>query len=211
MKLQDTIVRAAAIAALASAATAFAEGSGITTNQFPNPLTGCNACHTGGLPPVVTLTGPTIVDTNTKNTYTLVIDSIGAQVFGGLNVASETGQLLVGGPDGSHTKGKPGTGGRAEITHSQRKPETLGQIRFSFAWKAPNVPGPATLHAWGNAVDGSGAAGDMAAYVTLPITVNQGPPIPVPASSPAAGGALVVLLAAAGLLALRRHGALSRR
>ncbi len=205
MNFRQIVVTLVAVGLAYMPSPAGAEGSGITTNQFPILASGCNGCHSGGAIPTVTLTGPTTVDTNRTNEYTVIISSVGSQIYGGLTAFSPSGQLTVGGADSDKTKLKPGTDNRGEITHSSKKAEVAGEIRFSFRWKAPNVPGPAMIDVWGNAVDGSGSSGDRAAFSSLAITVNQGPPIPVPASSPAAALAFALLLLAAATWHLRRH------
>lgn len=160
----------------------------------------------------MTLTGPTVIDTSTQHEYTLVINSIGSQTMGGLNVAAPTGGFYVGGADAALTKIKLNSMGRREITHTTSKSEVAGEIRFSFLWRAPTTPQVVTLEGWGNAVNGAnGKDGDMAALASLAITVNQGPPVAVPASAPwsQAALALLLVLASAGLL-LRRAPAGAR-
>ena len=126
----------------------------------------CTACHGGGVPPLVTLSGPTLVAPGTLNTYTLTISG-GQQIAGGLDVSTTAGTLAVNPADGG-TRLQSG-----EITH--RSPRTVNaglDVVWSFDWQAPMLPGMATLYGAGNSVNLNGLdTGDAPDTTTLLITV----------------------------------------
>jgi len=209
MKLRTLALCLSAAGTLAIAGNAHAFSSGVSSGIL-GP-SGCNAigCH-GSLPgtlPTVSLTGPTTVIEGDTNEYTFIITSPPGQPGGGLNVSSLLGDFLVGGADSAGTTLVPsGAGGNSDITHLGAKAGTGTDVTFTFLWTAPMSPGPATIDAWGNAVDGSGTAfGDGAAFASLAITVDPAPPAPVPGTSPLAQAGLVVLLLSIGALFVRRR------
>jgi len=55
----------------------------------------CNACHSGGATPTVTLAGPTTLQAGATGTYTFIIAG-GAAVAGGLDAALDDGSLAAG-------------------------------------------------------------------------------------------------------------------
>jgi len=166
------------------ATQAHAFSTGISSDSFGS--TGCNACHSGGTAPTVTLTGPTTVDGGSTNQYTLQITAVGSQIDGGLNVAASDGTLAVGGSAANNTRTVlNGAKGRTEISHNHPKMSSNGFVTFSFLWTAPNNATSVTLNGWGNAVNGNATtSGDMAALATLVITVNAGSPTPTPLCAP---------------------------
>ena len=169
------------IMAIGAAARALAFPSGVSTMNFGS--LGCNQCHTGGQTPTVSLTGPTTVDPSSTNEYTLVINVIGSQTSGGLNVSDDFGTLAVGGSNAGQTQKTSGADGRTEITHMNPKPASGGAITFSFLWTAPGSFTSATLRAWGNAVNLNGSStGDRAAFTSL--TVMSSMPGPNPTATP---------------------------
>jgi hypothetical protein len=207
MTLRTPILWLAAVCFLSLPQHAGAFGSGISSGVL-GPL-GCNTCH-GSMPgtlPAVSLTGPTIVTAGSSNVYTFIITSPPGQPDGGFTASSLLGDLTVGGPDAAMTAIVPSGGGNNAVTHSARKPGSGGEVRFSFLWEAPLAAGPASLDVWGNAVNGDATAlGDGATFASLAVTVEAGPPAPVPATSPWAQGGLVALLLGAGaLFVLRRR------
>src|SRR5260370_19689723 len=66
---------------------ASASSSGISGFSGKNGST-CTSCHFGGIQPMVTLTGPTSVNSGSTNTYTLTITGGQATRGGGLDVAA---------------------------------------------------------------------------------------------------------------------------
>ena len=149
--------------------------TGITTLSFASPSLGCNnvGCHSGGQTPTVTLSGPMVVAPGSTNEYTLMIDAIGSQKNGGLNVSALLGTLAVGGADSAGTQVFGGTGGRKEVTHTKAKAAVGGVVTFSFLWTAPTPFTSVTLNAWGNAVNGDAAnTGDRAAFTSLTVSAE---------------------------------------
>ncbi|MGH9868036.1 MAG: choice-of-anchor V domain-containing protein [Candidatus Polarisedimenticolia bacterium] len=143
--------------------------SGGITGRSGNPATGgtyCNACHAGGLTPVVSLEGPTQAEPGQTIIYTLRISG-GQQIAGGLDVSATQGDLSVADP-GTQKLG-------AEITHVEpRFADASGVVTFQFDWTAPLVTGPATLYAAGNSVNRNFSnSGDRAAATVLNIDVAE--------------------------------------
>jgi hypothetical protein len=169
---------------LASSSTSHAFSGGITTLSF-GP-SGCNQCHSGGMAPTVTLSGPTTVGAGSQSEYTLQIAHMGAgQTFGGLNVSAGDGALATGGSDSANTQTLTGSGGRDEVTHTSRKAAVSGVTTFTFLWTAPVVDGMVTLSAWGNSVNGNGASsGDQASFTSLAVQVSGAGPTPTPTPVP---------------------------
>lgn len=171
---------------LISATSAHAFSGGITTLSF-NQSTGCNACHSGGITPTVSLSGPTLVAPSSTNEYTLTITENGSQNRGGLNVSSLLGTLATGGGDAANTQTMAGTGGRTEITHTAAKLASAGLVTFTFMWTAPSSFASASLAAWGNNVNGnSNTAGDRASNASLTILNVNGTPTPTPGQTASA-------------------------
>jgi hypothetical protein len=167
--------------ALGVTSPALAYPGGVSTfNLGPQ---GCNACHTGGDTPSVSLIGPTTVAPNSANTYTLMITATGTQTFGGFNVTASFGTLTLGGANASRTQVIPGANGINDVTHTSPKPASGGSISFSFVWTAPGSFTSATLNAWGNAVNGNASpTGDHATFVS--VTVMSSMPGPNPTTTP---------------------------
>jgi len=157
--------------ALADQANAFS--SGITTASFG--VNGCNQCHSGGVAPTVTLTGPTTVAPNSTNEYTFQILGTPPQVYGGLNVSTPDGVLSVGGANSAQTQTLPNLALVPEVTHSSPKAaDASNTVTFSFKWTAPSSFTTATLTAWGNSVNfNHSPSGDKAAMTTLVIASTE--------------------------------------
>ena len=157
--------------AMAPAAHAFHLGQ--TSDAFPSFATGCNgapACHTGGTPPTVDLTGPTAVAPGSTHTYTLTVHNPGGQSYAGLNVTAAAGALAPGGAD-TQLKANNLTH-LDELTHTDKKAASGGATSFSFDWTAPPAGfANVTLVGWGNAVDGNSImTGDAAGMATLTVS-----------------------------------------
>lgn len=196
------------IAAWIAPQSAGAFSSGVSAGALG--ASGCNAvgvCHgtSPGTAPTVSLTGPTTVEAGSVNIYSFIINSPSGQPDGGFTAWSTVGEFGVGGPDSSVTTLLPSGSGNFNATHSAAKSGVGGEVRFSFEWEAPLAAGPATIEAWGNAVNGSGVNGDAATYTSLAITVEDPPAPAVPGTSPWAEAGLMTLLVAAGALFLRRR------
>ena len=98
IKRRYTIFPALALAlffCLGAFQQAWAISSGITQySGNPNTNSGdtCTFCHSGGVAPVVTLTGPDNIEAGTINTYTLSMSG-GQENLGGFNVSASAGSL----------------------------------------------------------------------------------------------------------------------
>jgi hypothetical protein len=177
----------AALLALAPVAPASAYQGGISSTVFGS--TGCPACHTGGVPPSVLLSGPAAVQPGSTVTFTLTVFGNAAQDNAGFNVAASLGTLSTGGPFAAGTRTITGMTGMTEITHSAPKPgDFLSVAEFSFLWTLPSDFAGATLRAWGNAVDLSGSPfGDAAALATLNVgAMPTSTPVPTATPTPTA-------------------------
>jgi MYXO-CTERM domain-containing protein len=126
---------------------------------------GCNACHGGGIAPVVTVSAsqtPVMPGASVAMTVTLTTPN-GAH--GGFNLAAAAGALSNPGP-GAKILG-------ADATHTQPKLEDAqGIVTFTASWTAPAAPGSYGFIAWGNSVDLNGnTSGDRAASASISVTV----------------------------------------
>lgn len=160
---------------LASVPPAHAHRVGMTSDQFlPDAASGCNnaGCHSGGKPPAVVLSGPTLLAPGAVGTYTLSVHAIGKQVGAGFNVEADDGTFVV--TDAVHTQLLLNPASLDdEITHtSVAATPAAGVTTFSFNWTAPPAAfGPVGFDAWGNAVNNdTGAGGDAATRTTLTVS-----------------------------------------
>ena len=152
----------------------------------------CNQCHSGGIEPTVTLSGPNTVFIGDVLTYTLTVAD-GQALAAGMDVAV-TGGVLTDTLAGSiYTKIIAG-----EVTHDNSDavqkaapsypvyghdggPKCIndsctsvpgGEVIFTFNWIAPDVPTSVTMYGAGNSVDLSGDNnGDSAGTDSLTINV----------------------------------------
>lgn len=152
----------------------------------------CSQCHSGGTPPTVTLSGPTVAFTGEVFTYTLTVAG-GQSIAAGLGVSASDGVLtdtlagslytqILGGElthqNGDATqKASPSfpsyshDGGPKCINDSCTQVPG-GEVVFTFNWIAPGTAETVTLYGAGNSVNLDGAnSGDSAATDTLTITV----------------------------------------
>ena len=168
------VMQAAAVRAL----HAYPEGiTGLSGNPATNGGLNCNVCHSGGVAPTVTITGPTSVATGATNTYTLRISG-GQQVGGGLDVSADDGELSVSDPGTQLIK--------LEVTHTSPRPVDGNlEVLFSFNWTAPLNAANVVLYGSGNSVNLDGTHdGDQATSTLLPISVGGGLPTPGESSGP---------------------------
>lgn len=122
----------------------------------------CNQCHTGGVAPTVTVTGPASLMPGASATYTVTMTG-GAAVRGGFNAATSAGGLIA----GANSKVVSG-----EVTQTAPVAFAAGALAFSFTLQAPMQPGPLTLYAAGNSVNNNTTvAGDQAAAATFNVVV----------------------------------------
>lgn len=124
----------------------------------------CVNCHSGGIEPMVALSGPSMVVPGSTNSYTLSITG-GQQIAGGLDVAADAGTLIATDPGTRLQSG--------EITHNApRHVDANGSVIFTFDWRAPES-GQVVLFAAGNSVNQNGInSGDNAATATLTVVVQ---------------------------------------
>jgi hypothetical protein len=165
-------------------ATPIVEASSTGVTGFSgDPSTGglyCDQCHSGGVVPVVTISGPTAVGTGTTNTYTLTIAG-GQAIAGGLDISASGGSLSVNAGEFNMQL----LGG--EITHSAPRPAQgfPRRVVWSFDWTAPAAPGTSTIYGAGNSTnDGNGSNGDAAAITMLQVSVTGAAGTPGETSEP---------------------------
>ena len=146
----------------------------------------CSGCHTGGVAPFVTLSGPTTVLGDETNTYTVTIAGGQAQACG-FDVSASDGELIA-----SEAGTRLFVG---EVTHNApRLADGSGVCTFTFDWTSPVAAGTPTLYVSGNSVDlGQTVAGDASASDALTITVNGALPGMLPPVADANGPHGVVL------------------
>jgi hypothetical protein len=154
------------VPAVAIVGLAFASSGGIS-GYSGNPGTNfgenCNACHGGGVPPTVTLSGPTTVPPGSVTTYSLTLTG-GQQITGGLGVSVTRGTLAVIDP-GTQLQDR-------EITHWIPKADSGSGITWTFNFEAPASPMTVTMYGSGNSTnEGQGQNGDAAANDSLMISV----------------------------------------
>jgi hypothetical protein len=126
----------------------------------------CNACHSGGTVPSVTITGPLQVPVGTIATYELkIVSGDLQQTHGGLDVSDTDGTLIATEAGTEILSG--------ELVHSApREQNASREVIFRFDWQAPAAPGQVTLYGAGNSVNNAQALlGDAAATDTLTVDV----------------------------------------
>jgi len=134
----------------------------------------CNACHSGGEPPTVSLTGPTTLDAGKKGTFTFTVQSAAPQVQrgAGLDVGANAGTFTKG--SGSKLLPLGCTGANCDVTHTLPKTNNASGIAsWTFQWTAPSVPGNYILWGAGNSVNLDGTFnGDAAASTMIFVAVG---------------------------------------
>ena len=140
----------------------------------------CSHCHSGGIAPTVTLTGPVDVDAGDTHLYTFTISG-GQQVECGFGASASDGELSVAEAGTQIFNG--------DATHSAPRPvDGLGECTFLFDWTAPYEVEDVDLYAAGNSVNGDDqTTGDQPASDSLAVTVNQPPPGLFPPAADADG------------------------
>jgi hypothetical protein len=111
----------------------------------------CNACHSGGTVPSVTITGPLQVPVGTIATYELkIVSGDLQQTHGGLDVSDTDGTLIATEAGTEILSG--------ELVHSApREQNASREVIFRFDWQAPAAPGQVTLYGAGNSVNNAQA------------------------------------------------------
>jgi len=124
----------------------------------------CNACHSGGAVPTVTISGPATAIAGSVSTYTLTIKG-GPLAAGACDIAASAGTLGAG--TGDSIKNSETTGGPTAPTGSS--------VSFPFTWTAPAAGGSYTIYGAGNSVNLNGStSGDGANATQFSITVSGG-------------------------------------
>ena len=141
--------------------------SGFSGNPATNSGNTCTQCHSGGVAPSISVTGPTEVQPGTINTFTLTITG-GQANSGGLNVSADAGTLIN---TFANTKLQSG-----EITHTQRATAAGdGSVSWDFDWQAPTTLGSYTIYSTGLSANAdNGPGGDNVATMTHAVTVSAG-------------------------------------
>lgn len=141
--------------------------NGYSGNPATNGGDICDACHSAGSTPTVTLSGPTSVATGSTQTYTLTVSG-GQEVAGGLDVSVTDGSLAVSDP-GTYLR-------QGEITHSEpRAVDGGGSVSWTFNWTAPGQAATVTMYGAGNSVNlADGRRGDFPNKDVLTINVTGG-------------------------------------
>jgi hypothetical protein len=155
------LLPAACVVSLSLAAPALANSGGMTHQD-------CNACHSGGQVPTVTVT-PSVQTVAPGGALSLVVSigNVGNQSKGGFNLKASGGTLSSG-------ENKVRMIG-SEVTHTGAKNGSGGAVTFAVNWQAPATPGSYTFSTWGNAVNGTqGDNGDKAAFAQVSVTVTAG-------------------------------------
>ena len=169
--LHRVFVSSVLVLALASGAAA--RENGITGRS----IIGCDACHSGGTTPTVSISGPAAVTVGTTATYSLTVSG-GAGVHCGLDVSASLGALVA---SDAGTRLLAG-----EIVHNF-PPRSFagGDCVYGFDWTAPDVSGSPTaaLRAAGNSTNGDGGTGgDQAATTSFNVAVTGGATVTISAT-----------------------------
>ncbi len=122
--------------------------NGFSGNPSTNGGATCAVCHTPGVTlPIVTLSGPSVVDAGTTNEYTVTITGGPAQTGGvNISVGDFVGELAPSDLD-LHLIGN-------ELSHVAPKSFISNTITFSFLWTAPEYNTTVTQYAAGNSSNG---------------------------------------------------------
>ena len=156
---------------LFGAATAFANPGGVAgytgkpTTTAPQGQS-CNACHTGGAAPQVSITGPASLKAGESAEYAVVVATGAARASGA--VAATSGVMLA-----------PIQGGGlrdsfGELVQDGSRSPSGGQAQFRFRLTAPLSGTSVRLWAVGMGSNGSGTGGDGSAQITKDIAVTGG-------------------------------------
>ena len=145
--------------------------SGGIINYSGNPLAGggasCSNCHSGGVPPSVSITGPTNVQPSSTSTFSFTMTG-GQQNIGGLDISAQGGTLIS---TQANTRLFSG-----ELTHQTPAAAAAnGNVSWSFDWQAPAAGGNYTLYGAGLSANANGStSGDGGSTAVLLVTVSAG-------------------------------------
>ncbi|MFQ5668758.1 MAG: dockerin type I repeat-containing protein [Candidatus Binatia bacterium] len=169
--VRHVLVLVAAITLILPLHRAFAFKNGITGRSGKPPTTICNACHSGGDPPVVSFSFTDLLPLNPGDTgnFTFTVQSTASrQPAAGFNVAASGGEL-------KKKFGQREQVINGELTHTApKKTNASGQASWKFKWVAPATPGIYILWGAGNSVNlNNTTTGDRAAATMFFIAVGD--------------------------------------
>lgn len=141
----------------------------------------CQSCHTGAPSQAfISVLGPESLGAGQTGRYEVVITG-GPAVVGGVNVAVDNRATLQEGPGLRLAQG--------ELTHSQPRAFSNGQVRFTFSVVAPTSGSTFKIYAAGNSANGNKSNdGDIGAFTSRDIAVKGGSQPPPDAGTPDGGG-----------------------
>lgn len=180
----------------------FSESTGRAT-RTSTINSGCGSCH-GAQPNANTsvsfLAGPTTVEPNSTNNYSIRVYSSG-NVSSGINIGVKSS---ITGEDNSGIL-SPGTGLKSllsELVHSTPKMAQNGNADFDFTWKAPSNPGKYFMRAVGAACnDDDKVSGDTWNFMPVQEIIVRGVELtaPVGGENFCAGGTMSIKWNAAAI------------
>jgi hypothetical protein len=172
-------------AVLLTAATSLANPGGIAgytgkpTTNAPQGQS-CNACHSGGAAPQVSITGPSTLKAGETGEYAIVVATGASRASGA--VAATSGVML------SPVQGGGLRDSFGELVQDGAKSTSGGQAQFRFRVTAPLSGATLKLWAVGMGSNGSGTGGDGTAQITKDITVTGGSGVTPDAGASTSGG-----------------------
>ena len=168
----------AMIAAVLRPAPAVAFPTGETLHSGKQGVT-CNVCHSGGVAPSVSFSGPTELAVGATGTYHFEVESMAAkQKAAGFNVAASDGTLAVVPDQDEQLIGN-------ELTHTMPQANVNMVAGWDFTWTAPSAAGTYTLFGAGNSVNLNGLpTGDRASATTFMVMVDADASTPTPTATP---------------------------
>ncbi|MDH5324459.1 MAG: c-type cytochrome [Gammaproteobacteria bacterium] len=149
-------------------ATALSSGiTGQSGNPNTNAGSSCSACHTGGIPPSISLNGAINMEAGSSAGFTLIMSG-GQQNLGGFNISATAGTLT---PGSSNMVLE-----QRELKHSS--PYSVGNagVEWTFTFTAPVTTGVVTLYAAVVSADNDATMeGDSVALSSLDIEIVPAP------------------------------------
>jgi hypothetical protein len=134
---------AVGLAMLLASASAEAHRNGIASQ-------GCSGCHSGGAPPVVTITSsPATITPGQMVTLSVNIQTAGG--YAGLFLSVDVGTVASLAGQGTQMV----SGG---ITHTAPKKAVNGVATFLVGWTPPPTPGGVNINVWAVAANGDGSS-----------------------------------------------------
>lgn len=161
---------AAAIAAWLGSAGAAAGFTGGAPGYSGASGQTCNACHSGGVAPTVTISGADTLAAGETGTYVIVVSSASPAFdkFAGVDVSASAGTLAANPAQNSDALQM------GEVVQNKLA-GPFAKLEFQFDLTAPSAPGMVTLFGDGLSCDGNGGEdGDSSATTTKLIMVTGG-------------------------------------